>query len=703
MSNKRKNASEEEDTKVTKPKTITDYFHTLTNQAQSQSHSHIPSRAKDMIKSQNNSAFEPTTKVQTSSTKTNNRHGQDTMPLVSKGGYEPTIKFLTAFGDPQEIQHLRPGDWLLDKSSQPVLIESVEPSYGDLYLVREHRTDKNNRTAEELGLVEFLSMASNPSPSYESQHRSKFVVGWIEWCDNKKRVVARATSFLTEKERDKRYDDLSATQGDDILWSVKAKDWSQVASNIRYESFLVKYPLLAGSGRFRQEVSKAGLPLGMALELAKFAGIHVGDGYCKSPQIAVDLRDKDSITWMLDTLKSLGLYGTLERDGQGSLGMGDNLDTFDEEILSVLKGKDVGQGNGGSLKYSGIPNVACSKVKSNTLWWLLVELGLTGRKNKNVPEWLYLDDIDVRSWFMSGYIEADGCVRRAIAAHKSTESNANPSNLPEVTDYDVSKVRGITKEDQLLASASYSQASFTSVDSAVATNACLTFSSLGVRSGVHCQDEREVKIQGKICRSQFTYGGFLTPSSALSEVLSHCSIERKRIEPGRVQRLPIKMGFSVRPLGLSTTIERLSREETSIEQDQEHLSDQLLVLNKTQAGAVKDDHLNQKADLVNRLPFEVVQGIAARFERKLISDRNLVVTKTGVSNASVSSYLRGISKIDKVHMIYKRAIQVRMSLEALKEIKEAHKQQKQLCFSLTVQDKADPVVLLANLTAAFTN
>ncbi|KAF9216833.1 hypothetical protein BGZ59_007832 [Podila verticillata] len=185
---------------------------------------------------------------------------------------------------------------------------------------------------------------------------------------------------------------------------------------------------------------------------------------------------------------------------------------------------------------------------------------------------------------------------------------------------------------------SCSAAYFKTIHTAIATTALLAFSSLGVRNGVSHEDENdEVEIRGVLCHRRFTYRDYLTPCSALSEILSHCSIKRKHVErPDKVLHLPMEFDFSVHPYGLGVTTERLSRGDKAMEQHPEDFRDRLLAMDKSQVQTAKDllqtstknqsscssssfsqidVYLKQKVALINRLPFEVVRLIAKRFER----------------------------------------------------------------------------------------
>lgn len=283
--------------------------------------------------------------------------------------------------------------------------------------------------------------------------------------------------------------------GPDIDYEIQVRDLEYLDASMRVTSTLKCNPVFSGNGILSNFLSGQRHLITPAIVcMAWLLGLWIGDGTTKEPEITVDSVDEK----LMESLTVLGRYWGL-------------YPTYKDEKVP-LRAKHV------RLYYGKGPEErrkTRNLRKNNPFWNTIQNLGFKREIDgeKQVPEFMWHEDIEIREAFLAGLIDSDGYV---------VKRKENP---------DVYKVS--------------IQTIYPSVMNAIVHIA----RSLGISATVTTRSARNEVIEGRRVQCRFTYDCNISGSTPLQNVLSYCrSGHKRKPAPEVVIRDPQYVGFIDRKL-----------------------------------------------------------------------------------------------------------------------------------------------------------
>lgn len=298
----------------------------------------------------------------------------------------------------------------------------------------------------------------------------------------------RAKSFMAEKE---------AEHGRYLEFSIQVRDLDLLEAQIRVNSFLRFSPVVTGRGILSEFLTgQKHLITPYVLDMAWLLGLWLGDGTTKEPEISVDSFDTCLMEGLIERCKTWGLFPTYKN----------------EPIPLRAKHTRLyfGQEPDGNRRNRNLR-------KDNPFWNAVINLkfkrDLDGEKQ--VPSFMWTEDIEVREAFLAGLIDSDGYV---------VKRNEGPDAF---------------------------KASIQTIYPSIMNGIVHVSRSLGIASTVTTRSARTETIEGRKVNCHFTYDCHIAGRTPLQKVLSYCcSGHKKRPVPKVIIREPIYFGFNEEKRGL---------------------------------------------------------------------------------------------------------------------------------------------------------
>lgn len=231
--------------------------------------------------------------------------------------------------------------------------------------------------------------------------------------------------------------------------------------------------------------------------MAWLIGLWIGDGTTVRPEISVDSLDTNLMNDLAELCKIWDIYPNYS-DG-----------------AIPLRAKHV------KLYYGKRPpnkKYYHNCKTNNPFWKAILDLKFKDEDDgsKQIPDFLWNDDIIIRETFLAGLIDADGYVGRNMSHSGNLQVNIQ-TIYPSV-------MKGIVNISR----------------------------SLGINVTVTTKPERMAMIKGKVVHCKLTYDCALIGKTALQNILSYCHSGHKiRNRPKNIQRDPIYFTFDDEVRGLN--------------------------------------------------------------------------------------------------------------------------------------------------------
>lgn len=291
-----------------------------------------------------------------------------------------------------------------------------------------------------------------------------------------------ARSFMAEKEKG---------QGNFFEYNLQVRDLDLIDAQIRVNSFLRFSPVVSGNGILSEFLTgQKHLITPAVLDMAWLLGLWIGDGTTKEPEISVDSVDTSLMEGLIERSKTWGLYPTYK----------------DEQI--PLRAKHVrlyfGKDSPDNRKNRNLR-------KNNPFWNVVLNLRFKREMDgeKQIPSFMWSEDIEVREAFMAGLVDSDGYVVRRKEGPESYKVSIQ-TIYPSV-------MNGIAHISR----------------------------SLGIAVTITTRSARSETIEGRRVNCHFTYDCSIAGRTPLQNVLAYCRSGHKvRPAPDLVKREPIYFGFN---------------------------------------------------------------------------------------------------------------------------------------------------------------
>lgn len=284
--------------------------------------------------------------------------------------------------------------------------------------------------------------------------------------------------------------EMEAKNGKYFEYAMQVRDLDLLSPQIRVTSFLRFTPIKRGNGILSQFLTgQKHLITPGVLHMAWLLGLWIGDGTTKEPEITVDSNDTDLMAGLHECGKVWGLYPTYK----------DEKVPLRAKHVRLYYGKDAPE----HRKYRHLR-------KHNPFWNAITELKFKrdGDGAKQIPTFMWNEDVEVREAFLAGLIDADGYVvknKEGQGSFKVAIQTIYPSIM-----------NGVIHISR----------------------------SLGISATVTTRSAKSSVIVGRKVNCQFTYDCNIAGTAALQKVLSYCtSGHKKRPTPEFISREPIYFGF----------------------------------------------------------------------------------------------------------------------------------------------------------------
>lgn len=433
--------------------------------------------------------------------------------------FEEGTKLILANGRVRDIAAIETGTYLMCEDGTTAKVTSVSRDVQTTYQILQktkHRANEGeaakndplrkqiyHRLGFKCSVAHELALRTSTKPTVENSFaRQHFKVRWKNMEEHLTldgRVILlpkshhkdfpmtpegqqAAKAFLAEKE---------AVYGRFVEYNIQVRDLDLLEAQIRVNSFLRFNPVLTGSGVLSEFLTgQKGLNSPAVLTMAWLLGLWMGDGTTKEPEISVDSHDTSLMEGLIERGKIWGLHPEYK----------------DEEV--PLRAKHV------KLYYGCAPEEHRRNRhlrKHNPFWTTVVSLKFKRELDgeKQIPSFMWTEDIEVREAFLAGLIDSDGYVSK----HK------NPSDSYKVSIQTIypSIMGGIVHISR----------------------------SLGMPVTVTTRSAKVATIVGRTVNCHFTYDCHIAGRTPMQKVLSYCRSGHKvKASPEFVERTPIYFGFS---------------------------------------------------------------------------------------------------------------------------------------------------------------
>lgn len=432
--------------------------------------------------------------------------------------FEEGTKFLMADGQPKDIADLKVGSAILCADGSTAKVKSISKGVQVTYRIvqkTKHRANEGeagrmdplrrqvyHRLGFNCTLAHELGLRTNSKPILENSFkRNTFKVKWknleelltfdgriicIPKTHHKDFPMTLEGKFLSQRfmeEKEKEY-------GKFLEFKIQVRDLDLLEAQIRVNSFLRFNPILIGNGVLSEFLTgQKHLITPSVLSMAWLLGLWLGDGTTKEPEISVDSFDTSLMEGLIDRCKMWGIHPS-----------------FKDEYIP-LRAKHVklyfGSDASGNRKTRHLR-------KNNPFWNTVVNLKFKRDMDgeKQIPLFMWGEDLEVREAFLAGLIDSDGYVikrKEGPDAHKVAIQTIYPSIM-----------NGIAHISR----------------------------SLGIAVTITTRSARSEIIEGRKVNCHFTYDCNIAARTPLQNVLSYCrSGHKTRTRPQYVARDPIYFGF----------------------------------------------------------------------------------------------------------------------------------------------------------------
>lgn len=286
--------------------------------------------------------------------------------------------------------------------------------------------------------------------------------------------------------------------GEYLVYDIEVRDLDYLDGQTRSISKLCCYPISGGNGTLSHFLTgQRHLNTPAVLNMAWLLGLWLGDGTTLRPEISVDHLDNQLMESLTDLCRPWGLRP----------------DYTDAAI--PLRAKHV------KLYYGEKPKGKkywrnCKT--DNPFWNTVLELKFKNDIDgtKQIPQFMWSEDIEVREAFLAGLIDSDGYVSKTV-----DKSGKNKVSIQTIYPSIMSGIVQISR-------------------------------SLGITATVTTKPERTSIVKGKTVQCKFTFDCGITANTSLQNVLSYCqSGHKKRDMPLTVRREPVYFSFTDEKRGLN--------------------------------------------------------------------------------------------------------------------------------------------------------
>lgn len=438
--------------------------------------------------------------------------------------FEQGTKILMADGQAQQIQHIAVNSMILCADGTTDRVTSISKDVQITYQIMQktkHRANEGepgrndpmrkqvfHRLGFKCSVAHKLPLRTSAKPTLENSYkRNSYKVKWKnmeEQLTLDGRIISLpkthhkdfpmtpegemfAKAFMAQKEME---------YGLYLEFSIQVRDLDLLEAHVRVNSFLRFGPILNGGGILSEFLTgQKHLITPYVLDMAWLLGLWLGDGTTKEPEISVDSFDTELMSGLIERCKVWGLYPTYK----------------DEPVPLRAKHTRLyfGEKPDGNRRNRNLR-------KENPFWNAVMNLkfkrDLDGEKQ--VPSFMWYEDIEVREAFLAGLIDSDGYVvkrNEGPDAYKVSIQTIYPSIM-----------NGIVHVSR----------------------------SLGIATTITTRSARTETIEGRKVNCHFTYDCHIAGRSPLQKVLSYCrSGHKRRPEPKAVKREPIYFGFTEEKCG----------------------------------------------------------------------------------------------------------------------------------------------------------
>lgn len=432
--------------------------------------------------------------------------------------FEEGTKLLMGDGQIKEISKLEAGEMVMCEDGTSAKITAIEKDVQTTYQILQktkHRANEGeaaekdplrrqvyHRLGFQCSVAHELELRTSMKPSVENCfRRNHFKVRWKNLEDTLTldgRIIEvpkthhkdfpmtpegqlAAKAFLEEKEH---------SGGKFVEYHVQVRDLDILEAQVRVNSFLRFNPVLEGNGVLSSFLTgQKGLNSPAVLTMAWLLGLWIGDGTTKEPEISVDSHDTNLMEGLIERGKIWELYPEYK----------------DEQV--PLRAKHVklffGPDCDGHRRNRHLR-------KNNPFWNCVVNLKFKRELDgeKQIPSFMWTEDVEVREAFLAGLIDSDGYVSR-----RKDPSDSFKISIQTVYPSIMSGVVHISR-------------------------------SLGMPATVTTRSAKTATIVGRKVSCHFTYDCHLAGRTPMQKVLSYCRSGHKvKTAPGYVERTPIYFGF----------------------------------------------------------------------------------------------------------------------------------------------------------------
>lgn len=295
---------------------------------------------------------------------------------------------------------------------------------------------------------------------------------------------------------------ITSQMGSYLYYDMQVMDLEYLDPHVRVTSYMEFHPVTKGNGIISKHLTgQKGLITPKVLGMAWMLGLWIGDGTTKEPEISMDSSDTELIAGLIEISSQWGIFPA-----------------FKDEFVP-LRAKHVRLYYGNGLD----ENRKTRQLRKNNPFWNTITSLKFKRDTdgvKDVPEFLWNEDVEIREAFLAGLIDSDGYV-----------VTRNSSSTPQ---FKVSI-----------------QTVYSTVMNAVAHIA----RSLGISVTITTRSARSEKIEDRTVQCRFTYDCCISGGAPLQKVLSLChSKTKRRPDPGPFIRKPVYFGFDVKHKGPSKMV-----------------------------------------------------------------------------------------------------------------------------------------------------
>lgn len=282
-----------------------------------------------------------------------------------------------------------------------------------------------------------------------------------------------------------------------IDFKLELRDLDYLNSHIRLATLMRYSPVVNCNGTLSEFLTgQKHLITSAVLDMAWLLGLWIGDGTTRHPEISMDSHDKALWNGLSEKVSSWGLVPTYK------------------DACVPLRAKHV------KLYYGNADSRRKHQMfrTNNPFWKCLVKLEFKNKEDgtKQIPEFMWHDDIEVRESFLAGLIDSDGYV-----AYGEKEDDTFGVSIQTIYPSVMNGIINIAR-------------------------------SLGMKASVTTKPERENIIENRVVQCKFTYECTLVGKSTLQNVLAKCeSGHKKRPKPTNIYRDPVRFRFEERRRGLN--------------------------------------------------------------------------------------------------------------------------------------------------------